>query len=190
MKKFITFAVLAVASLAASAQSYVGGSVLFDYDSSAKTTTFGIEPEYGYYLNDKMDLVFRLGDTYVSSDYANTNLFSVGAYARYTFLRAAENRLKFFVDGGFDIIAGSKTEDIIDRYGESDGSQTTSFNFWHIGFKPGISYSLTKHWTLMAHFGFIGYQGANKNAEAIGYHKDFTIGASSEDLSFGIYYVF
>ena len=74
MKKIILTALVAVASLSANAQVWLGGSLGFNYTkqsikggSDASMTTFSIAPEIGYSLNDKWDLALALNESLISA---------------------------------------------------------------------------------------------------------------------------
>ena len=128
MKKMILTALVAVASLAANAQVWVGGEVGF---SSGKTTidgnkqgtgaNFNFLPEIGYTLNDKFDIALGIGFTHFNGNgdayldfnskdsygidaipYVNKNAFILNPYVRYKFVKSGD--FTFFVDGGFALL--------------------------------------------------------------------------------------
>ena len=108
MKKLFLAAAMMVASLAASAQVYVGGSLGFQsikpYDGAETSTTFSIMPEIGYNLDDNWAVGIQLGYTSsnADSDFEKTDftkaIINLNPYARYTF--AKTGIASFFVDGG------------------------------------------------------------------------------------------
>ena len=80
MKKLFLTLVLAVATVAASAQVYVGGEVGLWRNSDANHTNFTLQPEVGYTLSKQWAI-------------------DVSPYARYTFAKFGPVNL--FADGGF-----------------------------------------------------------------------------------------
>ena len=198
MKKMILAALVAVASLSANAQVWVGGEVGF---SAGKTTNngtkfgsgadFNLIPEIGYTLNDKFDIAVAIGiahnngngkayagtegyDAYrMVLDDVNRNAFTLNPYVRYKFANAGD--FTFFVDGGFSYT-------MIHYSGIDDNG-----NQWSLGFKPGIAYNISDKVSLVAHIGRLDYnffkQGDIKNNE-------FNMGVSGNNLTFGAYVSF
>ena len=77
MKKVFLTVALAAASLAASAQVYVGGEVGFWRNTDGNHTNFNIKPEIGYNLSDKWDLGIGIGfnhDYYGMGEYDGQTL--------------------------------------------------------------------------------------------------------------------
>ena len=75
MKKMILTALVAVASLAANAQVWVGGEVGFsatkttiDGDKQGAAAAFNLLPEIGYTLNDKFDIALTIGLSHKNSN--------------------------------------------------------------------------------------------------------------------------
>ena len=194
----ILAAIVAVASLSANAQVWVGGEVGF---SAGKTTNngtklgagadFNLIPEIGYTLNDKFDIAVAIGiahnngngKAYAGSegydaygmvlDDVNRNAFTLNPYVRYKFANAGD--FTFFVDGGFSYT-------MIHYSGIDDNA-----NQWGLGFKPGIAYNISDKVSLVAHIGRLDYnffkQGDIKNNE-------FNMGVSGNNLTFGAYVSF
>lgn len=183
MKKFLAVAVVALASITASAQYYVGGSFGIGYDSSAKKTQFTLVPEIGYSFSDNMAFGGTIGYTYNGSvknsngdDVSIENYVQINPYLRYTFCRVADDKLSFFFDSTVGIGLGFQ------------GGQTGVT--YSIGFKPGIAYSLSDHCSLVAHMGFLGWEGASDKAKMLGFNDKFSLDFSSMNVSFGFYYSF
>lgn len=178
MKKMILAAFVAVASLSANAQVWVGGELGL---GTSKTTVKGNEqnkenwaeiiPEVGYTLNDNWDIAVAIG--YKHNDVKNgksQNAFVLNPYARYTFVKAGD--FSFFLDGGFSY-ENSKVS--------GDKNKT---NTWEIAIKPGISYAVSDKVTLVAHVGGIAY-----DFEKYGNKKTntFNLGLNGNGLTFGAY---
>jgi hypothetical protein len=198
MKKMILAALVAVASLSANAQVWVGGEVGFsagkttyDGDKQGTGANFSFLPEIGYTLNDKFDIAVGIGFTHFNGngdeyldfnakdDYAyswvadeNKNAFILNPYVRYKFVKSGD--FTFFVDGGFAY-----------KYIHVSGIEDNG-NAWEIGLKPGIAYGISDKVSLVAHVGKLGYDfgkvGKNKTNE-------FSIGLAN-NISFGAYVSF
>ncbi|MCH5176708.1 MAG: outer membrane beta-barrel protein [Prevotellaceae bacterium] len=179
MKKIILTAIVAVASLGANAQIWVGGQLGFNISDredlgEGKTTTFSIAPEVGYTLNDKFDLAIALRESNTSvKDGDSSNTFTVNPYARYTFFQTG--KVGFFVDGGFSVGVQS-----------FDGSDD-NLTIWGIGIRPGVKYAASDKVTLVASFGGLGYQQAKCGDVSI---SDLGLNVDGNALQFGLYYSF
>ncbi len=147
MKKLFLSLIVAVCSLAASAQVYVGGQVGLWRNTDDNHTSFNLAPELGYKLSDQWDLGLSIGFAHNYYDGTKVNGFQVDPYVRYTVAKAGP--VSFFLDGGFGFAtAKAKRGDV-----ESD-----SFNQWQIGIKPGVKVSLSKKVDFIASMGFLGYR--------------------------------
>lgn len=197
MKKILLTALVAVASLAANAQVWVGGEVGFNASKTSidgqklgATANFNLLPEIGYTINDKFDIALTIGlshrnangDRYVGSasfenfdgmlDDVNRNAFTLNPYVRYKFAKTGD--FTFFVDGGFSYT-------MIHYSGIDDNG-----NQWALGFKPGIAYNLTDKVSLVAHIGDLGYAFYKKGDLK---SNSFDMGISN-NISFGAYVSF
>ena len=184
MKKMIIAAFVAVVSLTASAQIWVGGEVGFntwkESNPSLKGNQFTVAPEVGYKLNDKLDVAVLIGYAHAKNadelfdfellDFDNANGFELNPYLRYTFAKAGN--FGFFVDGGF-------TYALLHVCGVDK-----SVNAWEIGLKPGISYAVSDKVTLVAKVGFAGYQFAKQGSWK---RYEFGLGLDGNNISFGAY---
>lgn len=180
MKKFFAIALLTVASLSASAQVYLGGSVGYWHDDTADSDSFTIKPEIGYEINETWGVGTTIGYTYTKADDVKAHLFELAPYARYTYFRTDNNLLNLFVDGQVGLGIGSTKYD--------DDSETAVY--WNIGFRPGVAININDKFSFETKFGFLGYQGADKHAEAAGVHKCGGLNFSTQELTFGFFYHF
>ncbi len=180
MKKIIALALFAVMAVTASAQVYVGGSIGAWRDKTAHVTTANILPEIGYTLSDNLAIGTVIGWEHTHTTGISVNMFSVEPYARYTFFRS--NIVGLFVEGGFGVGAGKASD--------SDGNKSDTATIWSIGFKPGISIKLSDSCSLIAKFGFLGYQGANDMAKDADYTDAWGFNFSGNSLLFGFNYTF
>lgn len=167
MKKFILAAMVAVCSLTANAQFYVGGTLGYSSEKAHKNadavSTFTIAPEVGYNLSDNLAVAVALG--YTDNDGASE--FNLNPYARYTFAKSGV--LSFFVDGGLNFTS----------YEEG--------NSFGIGVQPGVAYAASEKISIVAKTGGLGYV---KKSDELGGGSVFGINANNQLLSFGVYYNF
>lgn len=182
MKKLFLTLVVALVSVAASAQLYVGGEVGYWRDYQANQTEFSIAPEVGYNLSDKWALGLSFGyvHNYVGdenhlTDGTKINAVTVNPYARFTYAKFGP--VKLFLDGGFNVDA-VKVKD-------ADDSSIA----WGIGVKPGVSVNLTEKVSFVAHVGFLGFQDADDDI-ASAYKRGFGFDIDGNKLQFGLYYNF
>lgn len=195
MKKVILAALVAVASLSASAQVYVGGQLGFATgkagDGADNTMKFTIAPEIGYNINEKFAVGIAIGFTTQNGSFYGANpvtnepvegipmsatkfaksasCFSFAPYARYTF--AKTGIASFFVDGGF---AAS--------FYNNDGG-----NVWNISVRPGVKLSASEKVDFVASIGALGYTFASEKA---GKFNVFGLGVDNTAIKFGVYYNF
>lgn len=191
MKKILTLAVVALAGvLGANAENwYVGGNVGFWHESGngseASTNELYIQPEIGYNFNQTWAVGVGIGYDY--KHYCGTktsdNYFNFNPYARWSYFRTSNNLVQLFVDGTVGIGAGSRDVDV-------DGYKSHTAFTWEIGLRPGVAFNLTNKFSVVAHLGFLGYQGANNTAKAMGHHNMAGLRLSSNDLTLGFYYNF
>lgn len=183
MKKLLVLAAATAVSLGAFAQDnlknvYVGGSLGIWRNQSDKVTTIKIAPEVGYNINDTWAVGTQIGYQYIGKKHASNSSFIFDPYARWTYLRSG--MVQLFVDGGVDFSLGHTSWD------GKDSDVSASFG---IGLKPGVALNFNKHFSIVAHLGFLGYQGANNAAEVGGFKKGFGFDFSNS-ADFGFYYTF
>lgn len=181
MKKFLFLAIAAVMTLGASAQSnkwYAGGQLTFgkttESVSGLKTTQVTVLPELGYNMTDNFSVGAQLGVQYRKAGGEEKTVFQVNPYARYTYYKY--ERINLFVDGGVDL-----------GIGRADGSTAVQFG---IGFRPGVSFDINDKFSLVAHVGFLGYQGGNRAAKDNGAPENWGLNLNSNNIMFGFYYNF
>lgn len=180
MKKLLTLAIALIATISASAEGwYAGGSVGFDRNTTDNKTDFIIMPEVGYNFTEKAAIGAVAGYQHKYNDGDKLDLFKVSPYLRYTYLKAGIVNL--FIDGGVDLGFGYSK----DVYHDSGAAIV-----WGIGLKPGVSLNINEKFSLVAHVGFLGYQGANHKARNVGEPNRIGLGLDGTDLSFGFYYHF
>ena len=209
MKKIVLMAAFAVASIAASAQVYVGGSLGFESRNAGEGTkasmAFSIAPEVGYKLSDNLAVGIQLGysatnDGAAVGEDGENNVESVlknvesmegnkpegaktyGIFNVAPYVRytfAQTGAASFFVDGG--VYASFLT-------GGDDSYKGTVFG---VGVRPGVKFAASEKVDVVAKLGYLGWKGGNKDAQANGYAKSaFGINANNTNLELGILYNF
>ena len=178
MKKVFLSLMVMVASVAANAQIWAGGSLSLwtngDAEGSETKTTFYFSPEVGYDLSE--DWSIALGFGYESSkpeDGEKITTLQVNPYARYNVLKAGA--FKLFLDGGFAI--GSVEYD------------DENYSAWNVGIRPGVACSLYEKFSMVAHLGFFGYRDSDDELFEYVMPKGFGF-EFANSLSFGLYYAF
>ena len=139
---------------------WIGGQI--GYWNNDGENTYVITPEFGYDFNQNWAMGISVG--LVGSDDAAA--FEFAPYARWKFYRTG--RLSLFLDGGFGAV-----------FGDLSG--------FKIGFQPGLSVKINKHFSFLTHIGFLGYCNEFYNG---GEGDGFGFRCSSSDLKLGFYYTF
>ena len=196
MKKIFAIALVAMMTMTANAQVYVGGGIGFQTSSNDgnSETTIKILPEIGYSINDKFDIALTIGLSHANSngdyfegsqnfdvvggafDDVNRNAFTLNPYVRYKFAKTGD--FTFFIDGGFSFTRIHYSNNYL-------GAENNA-NQWALGFKPGISYGLTDKVSLVAHVGDLGYSFYKRGDQK---SNTFDMGLSN-NISFGAYVSF
>lgn len=181
MKKFLLMAVMAVMALGASAQKwYSGGQLTVGRTTtelsgvSLKSTQIAVLPEIGYNINDNLGVGAIFGVDYKKTGSNKLTTFKVNPYARVTYLHT--DPINLFVDGGVGF-----------GIGRANGHTGVTYQ---IGFRPGIAFSLNDKFSLVAHVGFIGYEGGNRPAKHAGAPENWGINIDTNDILFGFSYKF
>ena len=189
MKKLFTLALVAIAALGASAQdAYIGGRFGFMHEENrgkAATNEFSILPEFGYNINKSWAVGTTIGYEYTHWNGTGTDLhlFNFNPYARWSFFRTSNNLVQLFVDGGAGIGLGQYD------YGKDNDDNHTAVT-WNVGLRPGVAINLTNKFSIVAHMGFLGYEGANNAAYDGGKPRRGGFMLDGNDLTLGFYYNF
>ena len=179
MKKLFLFIAVAILSLTAGAQVYVGGEVNFwrEWQKGANTTNFMLYPEIGYNLDENWSIGMSFGYKYKYTDGNKFNGFDVEPYARYTYAKFGPVGL--FVEGGFGFITYKK---------KVNGITGDAQNAWCAGFTPGLKVDLTEKLTFFSYIGFLGYCDADED-NAFG-RNGFGFNVDGNNIGFGLLYNF
>lgn len=189
MKKIFAIAALAIAAVCGNAQAgdgYIGGSLGFMHNESyngGTTNSFTILPEIGYNFNNRWAIGTTIGYEYTHLNGAkvNTHMFEFNPYARFTFFRTDNNLVQLFVDGGAGVGVGSV---------DIDGNNSETGVIWNVGFRPGVALNFSDSFSMVAHLGMLGYEGANRNAYNAGYNRRGGIMLDGNNVTLGFYYSF
>ncbi len=196
MKKIFAIAALAVASVFGTANAgngYIGGSIGFMHESGnvslfnsatrATINTFNILPELGYNFNDRWAIGTTIGYEYkhFNGYKVNSHMFEFNPYARFSFFRTSNNLVQLFIDGGAGIGVGSV---------DYDGHDSETGITWNVGFRPGVALNFTDSFSMVAHLGFLGYEGANRRAYNAGYNRKGGFMLDGNNVTLGFYYNF
>ena len=213
MKKIILTALVAVASLAANAQIWVGGEVGFsagkttvDGDKYGSGAKFNLIPEIGYTINDKFDVALAIGISHANYNgdaYAGTNGFEAyplyedelgtGApfglkdadYNRNAFKINPYVRYKFAKAGDFTFFVDGGFSFTMIHYSNTPRVDgEDNANQWGLGFKPGIAYNLSDKVSLVAHVGELSYNFYKRGDVK---NNEFNMGVNGNNISFGAY---
>ena len=196
-----------VATVAASAQVYIGGGIGINSTKPAQaenanidaTTTFSIVPEIGYKLSDKWTVGIGIGYTHTSNPTEEQtgfdgvdklNGFVIAPYARYHFVKW--NKVGLFLQGGLSYTNLKGTAEADDENGwESDIDGT--IGTFYIGFKPGIQVDLSEKLSLVATVGNLGWETTSLGGdvwENYDASSTFDFGVDLTQINFAMYYNF
>ena len=177
MKKIMLSLAMALVSVCASAQVYIGGTAgissnkIGDGDSK---TAYTLMPEIGYEFNNKweagLEIGIKKGEVCELHAVPEATTFIVAPYVRYT---AVETKLvNLFVEGTIGYGSVSK--------GGGDS--------YEVGIKPGLAVKLTKHVEFISKIGFLGYRGYSpEHGES---SSTFGVDVDASNISFGAIYKF
>ena len=177
MKKIMLSLAMALVSVCASAQVYIGGTAGISsnkFEGGDSKTAYALMPEIGYEFNNKweagLEIGIKKGDVCELSAVPEATTFVVAPYVRYT---AVETKLvNLFVEGTIGYGSVSK-----------GGGEA-----YEAGIKPGLAVKLSDHVNFITKVGFLGYRGYSPE------HGDnsstFGLGVDASNISFGAIYKF
>ena len=177
MKKIMLSLMMALVSVCASAQVYIGGTAgissnkIGDEDSK---TAYKLIPEIGYQFNNEweagIEVGIQKGDVCKIARVGDATTFTIAPYVRYT---AVETKLvNFFLEGTIGYGSVSK--------GGGD--------YYEVGIKPGLAVKLSNHVNLITKIGFLGYRGYSPEEGKSS--STFGVDADANNISFGAIYKF
>ena len=177
MKKIMLSLAMALVSVCASAQVYIGGTAGISsnkFEGGDSKTAYALMPEIGYEFNNKweagLEIGIKKGDVCELRAVPEATTFIVAPYVRYT---AVETKVvDLFFEGTIGYSSVSK--------GGGD--------FYEVGIKPGLAVKLSKHVDFISKIGFLGYKGYSPE------HGDnsstFGVDVDASNISFGAIYKF
>ena len=136
--------------------------VVYTKDGDRKTLSFGLAPEFGYFISDRFAVGLGAGFNYFSdkqgdNDAVGTIIWGVNPYAR--FYPVKVDRFGLYLQLGVNYVSRKR-----------EGSDAT--NLFSVGITPGISYYLSERVAIHATFGFLGYTHLGKEKDAFGLNLD------------------
>lgn len=177
MKKIMLSLAMALVSVCASAQVYLGGSVGISsnkVDGNDSKTAYKFIPEIGYQFNDKwaagIEIGVLKGKVCELSEVGETTTFAVAPYVRYT--AVSTKFVDFFLDGTVGYANASN----------GGGDAYTA------GIVPGIAVKLSDHVNFISHIGFLGYKGYSPKEGSSS--STFGLNFDANTISFGAIYKF
>lgn len=197
MKKIFAFAVAIIATMGISvaaqdSKMYVGGQLGFWHESdgisvndrSFSTNSLTILPEVGYNLDENWAVGTQIGYSlnHICGAGISSHLFQFNPYARYSFYKSDNGKVSLFVDGGAGIGAGWTHYD--------SGDESSTAVTWNIGLKPGVAFHPSEKFSIVAHLGLLGYEGANNAAKAGGYKSQGGLLFNANNMGLSFYYNF
>ena len=195
MKKVMLMVAFMVASVAASAQVYVGGGIGFSSEKEAyldgtpepdSLTKFHLTPEVGYNLSDNLAVGIGLGINYGKQGDTKNTGFEIAPYARWTFVKW--NKVSLFLEGG--LAYGFDKTKSEHESGNQTISTETKNAYFKIGVKPGLRVDLTDHVALMTRVGWFGYECTMPDGDDMNNGSRFGLDVDGENLTFGLLYSF
>ena len=177
MKKIMLSLAMALVSVCASAQVYIGGTAGISSNKIGggdSKTAYTLMPEIGYEFNNKweagLEIGIKKGEVCKLSPVGESTTFTVAPYVRYT---AVETKLvNLFLEGTIGYNSYSK-----------GGGEA-----YEVGIKPGLAVKLSDHVNFITKVGFLGYKGYSPD------HGDnsstFGVNVDASNISFGAIYKF
>lgn len=165
-------AVVALVTLSASAQVYLGGEVGLWRNPDANKTQFNLRPDVGYTLSDNWALGVALQYNYTYVHGAKINSMGVNPYVRYNVAKFGP--VNVFLDGGFE-------------FNSVKVKGADSANEWGVGIKPGLAVNLTDKLSFVTHLGFLGYNDMDEG-EFVGDHGAGGFWGIDDEHGFGFHF--
>ena len=174
MKRFILAAAIMVLSIAADAQIFIGGGMRFWDNDDDDRTTISVTPEIGYRVNRRFAFGADIGYEYSKEKSIHSDTYSIAPYLRHF----------VYSFNGFDLFWEGTLE--FCYYVPSKGKEGYCIG---IGAKPGISYTINRHFCLSAYTGFFGYRHCEKEFNHPKYEAGLGVSLIN-DLTFSFHYYF
>ncbi|WDO13030.1 porin family protein [Flavobacterium sp. WW92] len=168
---------------------FISGAVGFGSTKTGdfKTSDFEIAPRVGYFVTENIAVGVAVG--YQSSkvefggEDAKNNTLSVGAFGRYYFTPAS----KFSLFGQLGVNYNSYDNEFDLEAGELGEFKGDGFG---VVVAPGVSYFITKNFSLEATFGILGFETTKPDADGAEKTNSFDFGLDMRDINLGLVYKF
>ena len=184
MKKLFMTLVAVVLAVSANAQVFIGGTAGISNVKNASAdnaTTYKIIPEIGYDIDSEntIGIAFGFGKGYsaISNDAFN--------------LSTGNNTLEYVTINPYFRykIASVKTVSLYSELGFGYTHYDDLGNLLTIGFRPIVTFSVSKHVQLVSKIGFLGYQSFDPKSGGAKSHA-WGLDLDGNNIQFGIYYKF
>ncbi len=172
MKKVFMSLAVALVSVCASAQVYVGGTVgissnkIGDGDSKV---AYKFLPEIGYQFNQQwsagIEFGLQKGNPCTITSVGESTTYTVAPYVRYNFVNS--KLFDVFVEGTVG-------------YGHVSKIDTDKFE---IGVKPGVALNLSDKFSLITKVGFLGYRASSPSVGSTS--STFGLDLDGNNIQFG-----
>ena len=174
MRRFILTAAIMVSAIVADAQVYIGGGMRFWDNDDDDRTTISVTPEIGYRFSRRFALGTGMGYEYGKEKGIHSDTYSITPYLRHF----------IYSFNGFDIFWEGTIE--FYYYVPEKGRDGYSIG---IGARPGISYTIDRHFCLSAYTGFFGYRHCEREFNHPKYEGGLGLSLTN-DLTFSFHYYF
>jgi len=177
MKKLLVIISLVFVGMAVNAQLYMGGSFDLRFsetktdngDKQTTSSTIGLFPEIGYYLNDRFDIGLDIGisssvfNDHISDNKTTTTSWLFSPFVRYSVIQA----------GNFEVIG--KGSAIV------DGSK--SYTSFGVQVVPVLAYNLNDHIALQANLNFLSVGTSYNKVKDGNATTRFNLGFNANNLA-------
>lgn len=201
MKKLLLSAIAVFAFTAANAQEnlfakgdvFLSGTVNVGSTKQGdnSTTGFTFSPKAGYFVTE--NIAVGLGVDFYSNKNDNgagsvdkDNNFGANVFGRYYFTPASQ--FSVFGQLGFGISSEKNTQEV--TVGNTTVSTDTKYNGFNVALAPGINYAISKHFSLEAAWGVLGYNSRKLDADGAKAANTFNFGVNLSNINFGLNYKF
>lgn len=199
MKKFsVTILLALVAAFSANAQLYVGGGASVGFGTRNRdmlpsegipkivNLSFGLKPEIGYHVSNKLDIGLMLGiaDSYSSyKEFGHSNTFDIGIipYAKW-YVAPIGNKCRFFVEG--NAYLGRRTESCVDN---GTTILPGSAFMWTANLFPGVAFKLSDRLNMSLYFSGLSFGNYPLFEDEVvaGIHR-YVVGVNEKDFDFAL----
>lgn len=206
MKKLLLSAIAVFAFATANAQDgtatetgfskgnvFLSGTVGFSSSKQGDDSTngFTLAPKAGYFVTNNIALGLGVDlTTSKNDDGVNTinkqNNFGGQVFGRYYFTPASQ----FSLFGQLGVGFGSQKHTTEVTVGNTTTTTETKYNNFGVAVAPGVNYFISKHFSLEASWGVLGYNSNKQDVAGAKAQNDFAFGLNLSNINFGLNYKF